>query len=41
MAEMAPHGRAVILPDAAHMMPMTHANQVTDELLDFATEVFA
>lgn len=41
MAALAPQGRAEILPDAAHMMPMTHADQVTAELLDFAAEVFA
>lgn len=41
MADLAPNGRAVILPDAAHMMPMTHAEQVNAALLAFATEVFA
>ncbi|MCT4369204.1 alpha/beta hydrolase [Yangia mangrovi] len=32
MAELAPQGRAAVLPDAAHMMPMTHADEVTAEL---------
>ncbi|NDV99997.1 alpha/beta fold hydrolase [Salipiger sp. PrR002] len=33
MAALVPQGRAVVLPDAAHMMPMTHADAVTAELL--------
>jgi pimeloyl-ACP methyl ester carboxylesterase len=41
MADLTPQGRAVILPDAAHMMPMTHADQVSAALLEFAAEVFA
>lgn len=32
MTGLAPQGRAVVLPDAAHMMPMTHADEVTAEL---------
>ena len=32
MARIAPHGRAVIVEDAAHMMPMTHASPVNAEL---------
>ncbi|WP_368344505.1 alpha/beta fold hydrolase [Pelagovum sp. HNIBRBA483] len=39
MADLAPHGRALILDDAAHMMPMTHAAQVSAALLAFAEEV--
>lgn len=41
MAEIASNGRAVVLPEAAHMMPMTHTEQVNAALLDFATGVFA
>lgn len=33
MAELAPQGRAVVLPGAAHMMPMTHADAVTANLI--------
>ena len=40
MADLAPHGRALILDDAAHMMPMTHAARVSAGLLAFAEEVF-
>ena len=32
MARIAPHGRAVIVDGAAHMMPMTHAGPVNAEL---------
>ena len=32
MARIAPHGRAVIVEGAAHMMPMTHAGPVNAEL---------
>ncbi|MBE9637513.1 alpha/beta fold hydrolase [Salipiger mangrovisoli] len=32
MADLAPKGRAVVQPEAAHMMPMTHADAVTAEL---------
>ncbi len=40
MAEIAPHGMAQIVENAAHMMPMTHVNQVTDALLNFANSVW-
>ncbi|MCT4610716.1 MAG: alpha/beta hydrolase [Pelagimonas sp.] len=36
MAELAPKGQAQIIENAAHMMPMTHAEQVSETLLDFA-----
>ena len=39
MASLAAKGRAMIVEDAAHMMPMTHPKTVTDALLSFATEV--
>ena len=39
MAALVPKGRAIIVPDAAHMMPMTHADMVNAALLDFAAEV--
>ena len=39
MAALAPNGRAIIVPDAAHMMPMTHPEVVSAALLDFAAEV--
>lgn len=32
MAKLAPRGRAVVLPGAAHMMPMTHPRCVNSEL---------
>ncbi|MEM8979790.1 MAG: alpha/beta hydrolase [Pseudomonadota bacterium] len=35
MAELAPQGQAVIVEGAAHMMPMTHPNQVNAALTDF------
>lgn len=38
MAERVDNGRAVIIPGAAHMMPMTHAAQVNAVLLDFFKE---
>lgn len=41
MAALAPSGRAIIVPEAAHMMPMTHPDEVNAALLDFAEEVFA
>jgi len=40
MAALAPRGRANIVEGAAHMMPMTHANQVNAALLEFAQECF-
>lgn len=39
MAALVPGGRAIIVPDAAHMMPMTHADAVNVALLSFAAEV--
>jgi pimeloyl-ACP methyl ester carboxylesterase len=36
MAERAPHGRVRVIKSAAHMMPMTHAEPVNEELLAFA-----
>lgn len=41
MAALAPHGRAIIVEDAAHMMPMTHAPVVNAALQDFAREVWS
>lgn len=38
MAALAPRGRAMVLPGAAHMMPMTHAGAVCDALLRFCRE---
>lgn len=37
MADLVPAGRAEIVPEAAHMMPMTHAAQVNAILSDFIT----
>ncbi len=41
MAALAPNGHAIIVPDAAHMMPMTHAEAVNAALLAFAAEVLS
>jgi len=38
MADLAPQGQARIIPGAAHMMPMTHAEQVNSTLLHFVKE---
>lgn len=38
MARAAPHGRAVIVEGAAHLMPMTHAGDVNSELADLIRE---
>ncbi|WP_170398276.1 alpha/beta fold hydrolase [Ruegeria arenilitoris] len=38
MARLAPRGRAEIIPNAAHMMPMTHADAVNEILLRFLQE---
>ncbi|WP_299729464.1 alpha/beta hydrolase [uncultured Tateyamaria sp.] len=38
MAALAPNGRAVVIPGAAHMMPMTHAEQVNAQLASFIRE---
>ncbi|MBO9412697.1 MULTISPECIES: alpha/beta hydrolase [unclassified Ruegeria] len=38
MAALAPNGRAGIIPNAAHMMPMTHAQQVNATLVSFVKE---
>lgn len=35
MAALVPNGRAEVLPNAAHMMPLTHAEQVNAILADF------
>lgn len=35
MAELTPHGQAVVMTGAAHMLPMTHASQVNDVLQKF------
>ncbi len=35
MANLCPNGQAIILEGAAHMMPMTHAQQVNDHLIEF------
>jgi pimeloyl-ACP methyl ester carboxylesterase len=35
MAELAPHGEAIIISGAAHMMPMTHPRQVASALKQF------
>ncbi|WP_353474872.1 alpha/beta hydrolase [Salipiger sp. H15] len=40
MAALAPQGRAVVLPEAAHMMPMTHAEAVTAELARLVDAAF-
>ena len=34
MAALAPQGRAITLDDAAHMMPMTHAQTVAEALIE-------
>ena len=41
MAALAPEGRAMIIPEAAHMMPMTHAQEVNASLLSFVKGCFA
>ncbi|SLN69158.1 alpha/beta fold hydrolase [Ruegeria meonggei] len=41
MAELAPRGRAEVLSNAAHMMPMTHAAEVNAILLAFLQECFS
>ena len=38
MADLAPQGQAVIVPGAAHMLPMTHAETVNAALLDLAAD---
>ncbi|WP_420413871.1 alpha/beta fold hydrolase [Roseibium sp.] len=38
MARLAPRGKAQVIADAAHMMPMTHPDQVNKALLDFVRE---
>lgn len=40
MAALAPRGRALIVEGAAHMMPMTHADEVNAAMLDLAREVW-
>lgn len=39
MADLAPLGRAVVLPGAAHMMPMTHPDATIAALSELAKEV--
>jgi (E)-2-((N-methylformamido)methylene)succinate hydrolase len=39
MADLAPHGHAKVLNGAAHMMPMTHADEVSALLLGLSREV--
>jgi (E)-2-((N-methylformamido)methylene)succinate hydrolase len=41
MAALAPQGQAEVLPDAAHMLPMTHAPKVNAVLAQFVRAVFA
>ncbi|MEM9320711.1 MAG: alpha/beta hydrolase [Pseudomonadota bacterium] len=41
MAALAPKGRSIIVPDAAHMLPMSHAEAANAALKDFAAEVFS
>jgi len=38
MADLAPRGKASVIEDAAHMMPMTHAGAVSEILGSFARE---
>ncbi|MFC4670122.1 alpha/beta fold hydrolase [Seohaeicola nanhaiensis] len=38
MADLAPQGQAVIVPGAAHMLPMTHTEVVNAALLDLAAD---
>lgn len=40
MATLAPQGRALIVEGAAHMMPMTHADEVNTAITDLAREVW-
>ncbi len=40
MAALAPIGRAIIIDDAAHMMPMTHAAHVNTALAGFVEDCF-
>lgn len=40
MAALCPHGDAVIIKGAAHMMPMTHADQVSNYLIPFVKGCF-
>ena len=37
MASLTPRGQAVVIEDAAHMMPMTHAAAVNQTILEFLT----
>lgn len=39
MATLAPQGRAEIIPNAAHMLPMTHPNAVNDALRAFLAPI--
>ncbi len=40
MADLAPDGRVLVVDDAAHMMPMTHAHRVLGALVALAREVW-
>lgn len=40
MAALAPRGRALVVEGAAHMMPMTHADEVNGAILSLAREVW-
>ncbi|MBY5987704.1 alpha/beta fold hydrolase [Roseovarius atlanticus] len=40
MADLAPDGRVLVIDDAAHMMPMTHADRVLGALVALAREVW-
>ena len=41
MAELAPKGRSLIVEGAAHMMPMTHAEEVNAALMQLSDEVWS
>ena len=40
MADLAPHGQAKVVPDAAHMLPMTHPETTAQALMSFAQAAF-
>ena len=41
MAERVPQGQAISLENAAHMMPMTHVDQINEAVLTFARDTLA
>lgn len=41
MASLAPGGRSIIVDGAAHMMPMTHSNEVNAAIVSLINEVFS